>query len=207
MADDAIVTIGLRNEFYRDNYRRILFALSLSIIINVVLGIVIVVKVLHPPSPVYFATSTNGRITPLYPLDKPNQSDSAILQWANQAAISAYSYDFVNYRAQLQAAAGFFTSSGWRQFVDQLKASNNLAAVEAKKLVVSAVATAAPVIIEKGLYSGSYSWRIQMPLLVTFQSASEFTQANYVVTMLITRISTLNSAKGIGIAQFVVAPE
>lgn len=45
-----------------------------------------------------------------------------------------------------------------------------------------------------------------MPILVTYQSASEFTQQNNVVTMLITRVSTLNSPRGIGISQFVVGP-
>lgn len=45
-----------------------------------------------------------------------------------------------------------------------------------------------------------------MPILVTYQSASEFTQQNNVVTMLITRVSPLNSPRGIGISQFVVGP-
>ncbi|MCK1862760.1 DotI/IcmL/TraM family protein, partial [Legionella pneumophila] len=44
--------------------------------------------------------------------------------------------------------------------------------------------------------NGRYSWRVQMPILVTYQSASEFTQQNNVVTMLITRVSTLNSPRG-----------
>lgn len=87
-----------------------------------------------------------------------------------------------------------------------MQQSNNLEAVKAKKLIVSAVATRAPIILQKGLLNGLYSWRIQMPILVTYQSASEFSQQNNVVTMLITRVSTLNSPRGIGIAQFVVGP-
>jgi intracellular multiplication protein IcmL len=68
------------------------------------------------------------------------------------------------------------------------------------------VATRAPIILEKGMLSGRYSWRVQMPILVTYQSASEFTQQNIVVTMLITRISTIESPRGIGIAQIIVGP-
>ena len=161
---------------------------------------------MHPPAPKYFATSINGRITPLFPLNEPNQSDSAVLQWANQAAIAAFTYNFVNYRTELQASSGFFTSDGWDQFLSALQQSNNLDAVKAKKLIVSAVATRAPIILQKGLLNGNYAWRVQMPLLVTYQSASEFSQQNNVVTMLITRVSTLNSPRGIGISQFVVGP-
>jgi len=206
MAEDALTTVRLRNQFYKDSQRKVMLALLITILVNLVLGGVLLYIITHPPAPKYFATSINGRITPLQPLDQPNQSDSAVLQWANQAAIAAFTYNFVNYRDELQASSAFFTAGGWDQFLGALKQSNNLDAVKAKKLVVSAVATRAPIVLQKGVLSGSYSWRVQMPILVTYQSASEFTQQNNVVTMLITRISTLNSPRGIGIAQFVVGP-
>lgn len=206
MAKDALEVVALRNEFYKDKQRKVVLALLISMAINLVQMTMLVYVISHPPAPQYFATSINGRITPLYPLDEPNQSDSAVLQWANQAAIAAFTYSFVNYRDELQAASVFFTPEGWDQFMGALKESNNLDAVRAKKLVVSAVATRAPIILQKGLLNGRYSWRVQMPLLVTYQSASEFSQQNVVVTLLITRISTLNSPRGIGISQMIVSP-
>jgi intracellular multiplication protein IcmL len=206
MAEDALTRVGLRNEFYKDSQRKVMITLLIAIVVNVLLGTLLFYIISHPPAPKYFATSINGRITPLFPLNEPNQSDSAVLQWANQAAIAAFTYNFVNYRDELQASSGFFTAQGWDQFLSALQQSNNLDAVKAKKLIVSAVATRAPIILQKGVLNGSYSWRVQMPILVTYQSASEFTQQNNVVTMLITRVSTLNSPRGIGIAQFVVGP-
>jgi intracellular multiplication protein IcmL len=206
MAEEALAAVAMRNTFYRDGQRKLMIALLLSVLINLVLASFLVYLVTHPPQPKYFATSINGRITPIFPLNEPNQSDSAVLQWANQAAIAAFTYNFVNYRDELQVSSGFFTPEGWTQFLNALKQSNNLDAVKAKKLIVSAVATRAPIILQKGLLNGRYSWRVQMPILVTYQSASEFTQQNNVVTMLITRVSTLNSPRGIGIAQFVVGP-
>ncbi|KTD13333.1 type IVB secretion system apparatus protein IcmL/DotI [Legionella jamestowniensis] len=206
MAEDALTTVAMRNTFYRDGQRKIMVALLISILVNCILGSLAFYLLTHPPAPKYFATSINGRITPLFPLNEPNQSDSAVLQWANQAAIAAFTYNFVNYREELQASSGFFTSEGWTQFLNALQESNNLDAVKAKKLIVSAVATRAPIILQKGILNGRYSWRVQMPILVTYQSASEFSQQNNVVTMLITRVSTLNSPRGIGISQFVVGP-
>ena len=206
MAEDAVTAVVLRNNFYRDGQRKMILIAIFSILCNVVLAGILGYVFTHPPEPRYFATSINGRITPLISLDAPNQSDSAILQWANQAAIASFSYNFVNYRSELVAASGFFTSDGWNQFITALSESNNLDAVKTKKLVVSAVATAAPVILQKGLLNGRYAWRIQMPILVTYQSASEFSQQNLNVTMLVTRVDTLNSPRGIGIAQFISAP-
>ncbi|KTD32659.1 protein IcmL (DotI) [Legionella moravica] len=206
MAEDALAVVALRNQFYKDSQRKVILALLIAIVVNFILGSMLVYILTHPPAPRYFATTINGRITPLFPLNEPNQSDSAVLQWANQAAIAAFTYNFVNYRDELQASSGFFTADGWDQFLNALQSSNNLDAVKAKKLIVSAVATRAPIILQKGVLNGSYSWRVQMPILVTYQSASEFTQQNNVVTMLITRVSTLNSPRGIGISQFVVGP-
>lgn len=206
MAEDALAVVQLRNQFYQDSQRKVMLALLIAILANFLLAGLLFYVIAHPPAPKYFATSINGRITPLFPLSEPNQSDSAVLQWANQAAIAAFTYNFVNFRDELQASSGFFTAEGWDQFLDALQQSNNLDAVKAKKLIVSAVATRAPIILQKGLLNGHYSWRVQMPILVTYQSASEFTQQNNVVTMLITRVSTLNSPRGIGIAQFVVGP-
>ena len=204
MAEDSLTVVALRNKFYKDSQRKVMLALLIALVVNIVLAALLVYMITHPPAPKYFATSINGRITPLFPLSEPNQSDSAVLQWANQAAIAAFTYNFVNYRDELQASSGFFTAEGWDQFLSALQQSNNLDAVKAKKLIVSAVATRAPIILQKGVLNGNFSWRVQMPILVTYQSASEFTQQNNVVTMLITRVSTLNSPRGIGISQFVV---
>jgi intracellular multiplication protein IcmL len=206
VTEEGVVAVTLRRQFYKDSQRRVMMALLLSMLLNFILGGIFIYIVMNPPEPKYFATTVNGRITPLFPLDQPNQSDSAVLQWANQAAIAAFSYNFVNYRKELQAASGFFTPQGWSEFLRALETSNNLDAVRVKKLVVSAVATRAPIILQKGILNGRYSWRVQMPILVTYQSASEFSQQTNVVTMLITRVSTLNSPRGIGIAQFIVGP-
>lgn len=205
MADDAVQLVRLRNDFYRDNYRKVVGVLLFAILIIFMLSGALIYVVTHPPAPTYFATDAQGKIIKLKALDEPNLSTAALLQWSNLAAVAAFTYNFVNYRQELQAASEFFTPSGWEAFIQALNESNNLKAVIAKKLVVSAVATGAPVVLQEGVLDGRYAWRVQMPLLVTYQSASQVTQQNVVVTMLITRVSTLNSARGIGIAQFVVS--
>ena len=206
MPEEQKEEITLQNKFATDGQKKLMSALLFSVIGVFFLSIFLIFMITHPPQPKYFATSVNGRITPLTALNEPNQSDSAILQWANQAAIASFSYNFVNYQGELLAASTYFTPDGWQQFITALQQSGNLDTVKAKKLIVSAVATRAPIILQKGILNGQYSWRIQMPILVTYQSASEFTQQNNVVTMLVTRISTLESPRGIGISQFVVGP-
>ena len=204
-AQDAIEIVRHRHEFQRDGHRRVLLALLASIILNAMLGISFGYLVTHPPAPQYFATTINGRITPLIPLDQPNMPPSTLLQWANSAAIAAYTYNFVNYRQELQSASEFFTPDGWNQFIGALNSSNNLKSVIDKKLVVSAVATGAPVITDQGVINGTYTWSVQMPMLVTYQSASQTVRQNILVRIVVQRISTLYSARGIGISSFVAS--
>lgn len=200
----AAELVRLRNDFYRDNYRRIVSVLFLALVIIVLMGASLVYVVTHPPKPKYFATNTAGRIVPLVPLNQPNLSVPSLLQWASTAAVAAFTFNFVNYRQELQAASEFFTPEGWQAFLRGLQQSNNLAAVRAKRLVVSAVPTGAPIIMQSGrVVNGRYTWRVQMPMLITYESASQVTQQSVVVTMVIARISTLSSPRGIGIAQFI----
>lgn len=203
----AAEVVALRNRFYQDSYRTLLLILVLSFTLNLILVGLISYVITHPPAPKYFATTSDGRITPLIALDQPNLSTSAVLQWANTAAVASYTYNFVNYRSELQAASEFFTPDGWSDFLNALETSTNLSAVKDKKLVVSAVATGAPVVLQQGLLDGRYSWRVQMPILATYQSASEISRQNILLTMLIQRVSSLNSARGIGIAQFIAQSE
>lgn len=202
---DALQAVTLRADFQRDSHHRVLIALLISAVMNVLLVLSFVYIVRHPPAPQYFATTINGRITPLIPLDQPNMPPSTLLQWANSAAIAAYTYNFVNYRQELQSASEFFTPDGWREFVTALESSNNLNSVREKKLVVSAVATGAPVILDQKAINGVYTWIVQMPILVTYQSASATARQTIMVKMTVERISTLNSARGVGISSFVAA--
>ena len=204
--EGAAGLIHLRNDFYRDSYHRVLKALLLALLVILLTALVLFYVVLNPPKPKYFAVDSNGRITPLVPLNKPNLTRPALLQWVTQAALAAFSFNFVNYKAELQAASEFFTPVGWRTFIQAIEQSNNLVAIKSKKLIVSAVAQGAPTIVWSGLMSdGRLAWNIQLPLLITFQSANTLSQQAVVVRMRVVRVSTTYSAKGIGIDQFVAA--
>lgn len=195
----------LRNNFYRDNYRRVMiFCLMLVLIIAALVGIIFYQQS-HVPTPKYFATTQDGKLIELIPLSQPNLSTNALLQWAVEAATAAYTFNFVNYRKALQDTRIYFTKQGYQNFLKALQDSRNLEAVRTKKLVVSAVPTGAPVVLKEGQTSnGLFAWQVQFPMLLTYQSASETISQDIVITMLITRVPTLESPKGVGIASFVV---
>lgn len=200
MADqDALQAIMLRNNFYRDSYRRVLTVLLIVILINVGLCVLVYYLITTRPKPEYFATTTDGEIIRMYALSEPVVTSAELLQWATVAATTVNTYNFTNWRKALQDASDFFTPNGWREFQDSLKASNNLETVTAKKLSVTAVATGAPSILDRGVINGVYKWKVQIPLLLTYESAGTNISQPVVATMLITRTSTLETPRGIAI--------
>ncbi len=201
--EDGLTLIRARNAFYKDGTHLLFIGFLISLFVNILSVLKVIYIYKHPPAPVYFATSTYGRITPLVPLDQPNSSEAEILQWASLATIASFSYNFVNYRSELEAASDFYTANGWNAFLKSLKDSNNLLAVVEKKLVVTAVPTRTPEIIRKGITNGRYAWQIKIPLQVSYISSQVFSTSMQEVTLLVTRVSALNNPKGIGIEQFV----
>jgi intracellular multiplication protein IcmL len=204
MTQDALEIIHLRNHFYYDNYRRLMLALVFGCITLALLVGTLLYLVIYPPAPRYFAVSEEGRLIPIVSMKEPNLSDAALLQWTTQAVVRAFSYNYVNYREALQSLRDDFTELGWKHFTTELNDSNNLSSVIHKKLIVSAVPTGVPVIVEQGVRKGVYVWKVQFPLLVTYESPSERIPQSFQVEALIVRLSTLQSARGIGIQQLVM---
>lgn len=205
MPEGAAELVQLRNKFYYDSYKSLWLALLLMVIVNLLLVGVIYYQVTHKPLPQYFAISSDGKIVKLQPLSEPVVSSAILLQWAGQASVSTYSYNFVNYREALQQVQNKFTADGWRNFENALRSSRMLETVVSKKLVVSAVATGAPVILDQGVIGGYYAWKVNIPILVTYESATESTPVPLDVTMVISRVSTINHPDGIAISSFVAA--
>ena len=203
---DAIQTVMMRHEFYRDRFRWMLYGIVGLAISNILSAYTIYYLVNDRPEPRYFATRADGGLIRLVPLNEPMLTQSAILTWAGKAATDAFTFDFVNFRQQLQEAAQAFTPDGWRSFLQALEDSRNLDAVRARKLIVNAALQGAPVILTEGVVNGVYSWRIEMPIVVAYRSANEVQRQNLLVNMTVSRVPTLEFPEGVGITQFVARP-
>ncbi len=129
------------------------------------------------------------------------------MKWAINAVEKANSYDYVNYREQLQGAQKYFTPYGWTKFMDGLKASNNLVALTQEKMIFDAKVIGDPVLEVEGILSGAYAWKLKMPMLVTFwkppyNEESKFANAQ-TVSVIVQRQPILQSSDGVGIVQLV----
>ncbi|EIJ75144.1 MAG: IcmL protein [Leptospirillum sp. Group II 'C75'] len=202
--EGGVELVRFRNAFYQDEYRNkaaILHYGAVTLLTSVLLNGALGWALIHK-KPVYFAATNDGRILPLVPLSRPATSDRSVVSWATSVATSAYSYDFVNWRKVLSGLSSDFTKEGFASFIGSLKSSGNLKLVSDNRMVASAVPTEAGVIVAKGLLKGVYVWKVQVPILVTYQAAKSSVSQNLLVTLLIVRRSVLVHPKGLAVAQF-----
>lgn len=192
------------------------FEISYKVMARVALGLALSTTVLAAttawlafsrPEPRYFATTSDGQLLPLVPLDRPHQSAAEVSNFAVKAVTTSLTYDFANYRADFNNALQYFTKpAGWNQFVEAVQKSQMLELVQSRRLNTTAVANNA-VIVREGINDrGVYEWIVQIPLRVTYQSASEVTGQNFMITVNIERLQTYESPYAMAISRFIAAP-
>lgn len=191
-----------KNFEYRDSFRWVLTGLVVMLIISVILSAAVGYKAIYPGKTKYYASMTTGEVIPLPPLSEPVVTDQYILQWASLATRAALNLDFVNYDKQLKTAEIYFTDNGWSAFTKALDKSGLLSTVQAKKLMMSAVVPNTPIITFAGVAHGRYMWRISMPVLVTYGSASDQRQRKMTATIVVSRVPVLDTPEGIQIVDF-----
>lgn len=191
------------NKFYRDYYSQlILFSMVLSGVMMLIIGILFY-ELYTQPLPNFQAEQPNDKRMELTPFTEPNLRADTLLKWASKAATIAYTFDFVNYAAQLEAMRPYFTEDGWRDFYNVI--DGPIRDARAKQLFVNGIVTGMPIIKNQGPLPGKgYSWRIQIPFLVTYRSANSERSLSYYIVMTLVPVPTYINPQGIGIDQFLM---
>lgn len=205
--DQTLALVFARNSFYKRMHYLALGALGIAIVLIIFLVSVLAFLLRNPTRPIYFATDNVSRLIKVVPVNTPNMSRDDVIAWTIQAVESAYTYDFINFRAQLQSAQQFFTSYGWRSYMRQLVASNNLVGIRDRKLIGIAKVIDTKQLSE-GLLSGSYAWKFQMLLYVTYLQPPTYDDAtkfsnSLVVTSVVQRQPVLQGYKGLGMVYMI----
>lgn len=203
-APDAATVIG-GLDWYRAQFRRTM-KLSLCLVAALCISLgVVAILLLNQPKPRYFAATPDLRLAPMVPLDQPLLTQEGLLTWASNAITGAMSLNFLEWREKLESIRAHFEDDAFKSFLASLQSSGVLDMIRDKRLSASAVATRAPVIIASGLVGGKATWKIEFPLIVSYESSQgvESTQ-KLLATVLVCRASTAKTPRGVVIQQVVL---
>src|SRR3990167_1013088 len=203
---DALVAIFTRNAFYQRFYYLVLLTFALSLVIIAILLGIIVFLIKNPVHPLYFAADKISRLIRDVSVNQPMSQDM-VSQWVVEAVQAANSYDYLNYRFQLQDAQKYFVDYAWQNYLRALTASQNLVSITRLRLVMVAKVVGSPQLQKEGLLSGAYAWKYQMPVLVTAWNPpyDDKSKSNipFLVTVTVQLQAILQSYKGLGIVQYI----
>lgn len=191
------------NDFYRNYYHWFIIGSMIAIVLMLSMVFVVLYQISHRPLPIFTAMQPDGHKMNLTSFDEPNLLPDTILRWATQAATVSYTFDFYNYKQQLEHARPFFTPAGWDQYL--ISANKLITTIVKNALIVNGVVSGTPVISNQGPIPGQgFVWRVQIPFIVTYQSANTQSQRRYFVILTLIRVPTNINPQGIGIDQFVM---
>ena len=125
---------------------------------------------------------------PTAAMSLPAKSVDDILDWSTMVAVQLFTLDFFKADRQIEASKPYFTDDGWKALSGALKGSGWLTSVVQKKLSVTSVLKDSAIVLKHGVLNGAYSWVINFPLLVSYESSSESRVETRVVTLTVRRI-------------------
>jgi intracellular multiplication protein IcmL len=201
----GMLRVLTRNLFYRKRFHMLLGFCLLAVVFDLILGMIAWYLLRHPVEPLYFPTDKAGRLIYEVPLEDPNLSEKALSDWIVHAVEAAYSYDFINYRRQLQNAQAYFTDSGWGEYMKGLDRSRNLVGLVERKMVAIAKVFDVPVKIKEGLMGGKLAWKFEVRVVMHYQMPPFDGKSDYenplIVTVVVQRQDILQGQQGLGIVQ------
>jgi intracellular multiplication protein IcmL len=117
----------------------------------------------------YIATTDNKAVCKLETQDNAITTPATIEDFAKEAAINSYSYDYVNYREIINDATNrYFTEHGRKAFMKSLDDSGNLERVVKGRLIMKAYVTTSPQLESEGTEGSRRYWTVHVPLAIDF---------------------------------------
>jgi intracellular multiplication protein IcmL len=189
------------NRQLADKLLKTTFFLSLLLLLAVLVNIY---QFLQRPKPLYFAVTADLKVLEMVPLSEPSLSDQALLNWTSQAVTSALSLDFLHWRQKLSEIRPNFDSKGFESYVRSLETEGHLKKIQTERLILSCVPVQAPIITNSAVVAGVMSWKVQMPILLSYQSSAGVSATQKLLAeIFLERIETHINPRGVIIKQLV----
>ena len=186
----GVVRVLERNAFYRDGYKKIVtIFLTLLALDGALFGLNVYIA-FTPPAPEYFPSTSDGRIIEGHSLSDPIVTNDYVLQLSVDAMRHAMDLDYLHWRDQLESASQNFTPDGWTSFKTALQKTNNLKSLVAFNAVSNVTVTGSPQVVETAVVGGHYAWKIEVPIVWTYQADKDHTfNMPMRITMIVLRMA------------------
>ena len=212
--DAAIVSVLQRNIDVRNDYRSLKRQLLISMMVNICLTLLVLAMVFafsYYPKTKYIPTKDNAAICEVYPEDNPNLTDIAISEFAKDGILSLYTFDYINYEAQMNNVLDrFFTPQGRSATVIAVKEAGLTEYAKTNALTFKASAINAVRIEQTSTdKSGRAYWIVRFPMVLDIYSGglTPIDSQRHLVTVRVSAdTASVSNPRGLGISSVTLEP-
>jgi intracellular multiplication protein IcmL len=202
----AEYVIGSR-DFYISQNRKLFTVIKYLLPILVIFLVLFTYFVLREEGRVrYFAVTPDLRVMEMSSLTEPYISSEGLIDWTGEVVCGALSLDFLHWKKKLMDLRSNFDPKGFQSFLESLETGGHIKKIQEERLSLSTVMTDAPVIVSQGLYGGRMTWKIEMPLIISYQSSTGISATQKLLgEILVQRVPPSQNPKGVVIRQVVLS--
>lgn len=159
----------------------------------------------------WIATTDNRAICEVSSDSDPRVTAATLTDYAKDAVVNAFSYDYVNYREQINyVGIRWFNDEGRKAYMRSLDSSGNLERVLKGRLALRAMSTRVPQIEEEGLRGSQRYWLVQVPIAIEFYSggsAQPQTRQDFLAAVTVVQeAASATNQKGIAVDSIALSP-
>ena len=173
----------------------LLFVLTISLGMNVY-------YILFKPKPVYFASTSDGRVLPMVPLDRPVRSERWLINWSGKIIIDLLTMSAVNYGKSFILVQNDFLPQTFQDLVKSFEDNGTKKYILDNRMDTYVVLENSPVIYQSGIVSGRRAWKIQAPVLITYTNGNGSSPKRFLINMIVMRVPTSVNKNGVVISNF-----
>ena len=173
-----------------------------TVLLAVLLTGKLFVDELRPERRTYFASNPFNEPYAMVPLDRPVVTEASMLAFTVEAVATAYSMDFLNYRADSQRARAFFEPHAFNTWAASFKAHGNLDKMIKGQMAAAISPSEAAVVRAAAVINGRMTWEVQFEAVVTFANSNGPVREHRLIKATVRRSDDpAHHPKGIAIAQ------
>ncbi|ASD99366.1 hypothetical protein DA519_21050 [Salmonella enterica] len=155
----------------------------------------------------YFASSPDGKITPMVALDSPLINDNGIKLFTRDTLYDVLNLDFDTWRQDLEKGRSGFIDKGLSNLITAVKDAGIIAIME-KDRVNLRTEFSTPIISQKGLKNKVATWVVQIPITYNFVGQNTTSKPlKFILIATVQAVDNKTSPKGVAISQVVTVPQ
>ncbi|EOD3206194.1 DotI/IcmL family type IV secretion protein [Salmonella enterica subsp. enterica serovar Newport] len=155
----------------------------------------------------YFASSPDGKITPMVALDSPVINDNGIKLFTRDTLYDVLNLDFDTWRQDLEKGRSGFVDKGLSNLITAVKDAGIIAIME-KDRVNLRTEFSTPIISQKGLKNKVATWVVQIPITYNFVGQNTTSKPlKFILIATVQAVDNKTSPKGVAISQVVTVPQ